>query len=123
LASSLASSALACSSQAAVVVGPRACFGAPVGAPVALLELDHLVELVGNGVITAAPGGSGVHDPREPSAGYQAGQSSRAARARSRSSSSGMAAAVSARSRMVPLPALSSGWRTVKPASRPSCQP
>lgn len=50
-------------------------------------------------------------------------QAPRAARTRSRISSSGRPAASSGRSWMVPLLVLSPGWREVKPASRPCCQP
>jgi hypothetical protein len=96
---------------------PRAS-AAPVRPTVPLLQLGAKFLLHGLQVVALLRCACSRAEGR-----LSAGQSPRAARTRSRSSSSGIAAASSGRSRMVPLLVLRSGWRAVKPASRPSCQP
>jgi hypothetical protein len=96
---------------------PRAS-AAPVRPTVPLLQLGAKFLLHGLQVVALLRCACSRAEGR-----LSAGQSPRAARTRSRSSSSGIAAASSGRSRMVPLLVLRSGWRAVKPTSRPSCQP
>jgi hypothetical protein len=96
---------------------PRAS-AAPVRPTVPLLQLGAKFLLHGLQVVALLRCACSRAEGR-----LSAGQSPRAAHTRSRSSSSGIAAASSGRSRMVPLLVLRSGWRAVKPASRPSCQP